>query len=45
MSGNTDLLVHGVQTAHNTKSTKLHKAEKLGVKILDEAAYLALIAN
>jgi DNA ligase (NAD+) len=45
VSGNTDLLVHGVQTAHNTKSTKLHKAEELGVKILDEAAYLALIAN
>ena len=45
VSGNTDILVHGVQTAHNSKSTKIRKAEELGVTILDENAYLALIAD
>ena len=43
VSGNTDILVHGVQTAHNSRSTKILKAQDLGVTILDEAAYLALI--
>ena len=41
----TEILVHGVQTSHNAKSTKLRKAEEQGVTILDEAAYLALIAD
>ena len=45
VSANTDILVHGVQTAHNSKSTKIRKAEKLGVTILDENAYLALIPD
>lgn len=44
VSGNTDLLVCGIQTAHNTKSTKLRKAEDLGVTILDEKGYLDLIS-
>ena len=43
VSGNTDILVHGVQTAHNARSSKLKKAEQLGVTIMDEKAYLALI--
>ena len=41
----TDILVHGVQTSHNAKSTKLRKAEEQGIEILDETAYLALIAE
>ena len=41
----TEILVHGVQTSHNAKSTKLRKAEEQGVTILDESAYLALIAD
>ena len=45
VSGNTDILVHGVQSAHNSKSTKIRRAEELGVTILDENAYLALIAD
>ena len=34
----TDILVHGVQTSHNAKSTKLRKAEEQGVTILDAPA-------
>jgi DNA ligase (NAD+) len=45
VSSHTDYLVHGVQTAHNAKSTKLHKAKELGVTVLDEAAYLDMIAG
>ncbi len=45
VSRHTDILVHGVQVAHNAKSTKIRKAEELGVTVLDETAYLALIAE
>ena len=45
VSGNTDILVHGVQVAANAKSTKIRKAESLGVTVLDETAYLALISD
>ena len=45
VSGHTDLLVCGVQTAHNAQSTKLRKAQEIGVTVLDEAAYLELIAG
>ena len=40
VSGNTDLLVCGMQVAHNSKSTKVRKAQELGIEILDEKAYL-----
>ena len=43
VSQNTDILVHGIQTAHNARSSKLKKAEALGVTIMDEESYLALI--
>lgn len=43
VSSNTDILVHGVQTAHNSKSSKIRSAEKHGVTIMDEDAYLQLI--
>ena len=45
VSGNTDILVHGVQTAHNSKSSKIRKAEELGVTVMTESDYLALIAG
>ena len=45
VSGNTDILVYGVQVAANAKSTKIRKAEALGVTVLDETAYLALISD
>ena len=44
VSGNTDILVCGVQTAHNSKSSKIRKAKELGTTIMDEKAYLDLIS-
>ena len=45
VSGNTDILVCGAQVAHNSKSTKLRKAQELGVTVMDEQTYLKLIGD
>ncbi len=46
--GDTDILVHGVQVWAVTLAaadTLYRKAEALGVTVLDETAYLALISD
>jgi DNA ligase (NAD+) len=43
VNSKTDILVHGVDVAHNSKHTKMIKAQKLGITIMDEDIYYAQI--
>ena len=36
VNSKTDILVHGADVAHNSKHTKMRKAQKLGITIMDE---------
>lgn len=45
VNSKTDILICGEDVAHNSKSTKLKKAEELGVKIIDEKTYYNLIKS
>ena len=45
VNSKTDMLICGEDVAHNSKSTKLKKAEELGVKIIDEKTYYNFIKS
>jgi len=43
VNSKTDILVHGSDVAHNSKHTKMRKAQELGITIMDEDVYYSNI--
>lgn len=43
VNSKTDILVHGADVAHNSKHTKMNKAQELDIIIMDEDVYYSKI--